>query len=173
MTSSNGNILCVTSPLWRESNGCRRWRGALVFSMMYARTNGLSNSQGAGDLRRHAAHCDVNIMIRAGFSCFCDNTQVHTNVCNSLAPGRRGSNFESVISEQRLRIKIMSTSCEIALRWMPQNLTDDYSTLVQVMAWCLIQHVHYFDVTWVLMRFKSPAHRLCFHQLVQATDDNK
>ena len=27
-------------------------------------------------------------------------------------------------------------SYEIALRWMPQDLTDDKSTLVQVMAWC-------------------------------------
>ena len=27
-------------------------------------------------------------------------------------------------------------SYEIALRWMPQDLTDDESTLVQGMAWC-------------------------------------
>ena len=27
-------------------------------------------------------------------------------------------------------------SCELALRWMPHDLTDDNSTLVQVMAWC-------------------------------------
>ena len=33
-------------------------------------------------------------------------------------------------------IKLMSTSCEIALRWMPQNTFDDKSTLVQVMTLC-------------------------------------
>ena len=27
-------------------------------------------------------------------------------------------------------------SCEIALRWLSLDLTDDKSTLVQVMAWC-------------------------------------
>ena len=31
--------------------------------------------------------------------------------------------------------KYMGT-CEIALRWMTQNISDDKSTLVQVMAWC-------------------------------------
>ena len=33
------------------------------------------------------------------------------------------------------RIKLMSTSCKIVLRSVPQNLTDVKSTLVQVMAW--------------------------------------
>ena len=32
---------------------------------------------------------------------------------------------------------------EIALRWMPLDLTDDKSTLVQVMAWCRQQ-----AITW-------------------------
>ena len=33
-------------------------------------------------------------------------------------------------------IKILSIFYEIAIRWMPQHLTDHQSTLVQVMAWC-------------------------------------
>ena len=45
-----------------------------------------------------------------------------------------------------LQIKLMSTSREIGLRWMPQNIFDNKSALVQVMAsgngqlhsaWCL------------------------------------
>ena len=35
-----------------------------------------------------------------------------------------------------LQIYILSDSCEIGLRWVPQNPIDDYSTLVQAMAWC-------------------------------------
>ena len=31
---------------------------------------------------------------------------------------------------------VAEVSHEIALRWMPQDLTDDKSALVQVMAWC-------------------------------------
>ena len=35
-------------------------------------------------------------------------------------------------------------SCELALRWMSLHLTDDKSTLVQVMAWCRQQEA----ITW-------------------------
>ena len=36
----------------------------------------------------------------------------------------------------------------IALRWMPQDLTDDKSTLVQVMAWCRQATSHYLGQCW-------------------------
>ena len=39
-------------------------------------------------------------------------------------------------------------SYEIALRWMPQALTDDKSTLVQVMAWCRQATSHYLSQCW-------------------------
>ena len=39
-------------------------------------------------------------------------------------------------------------SYEIALRWMPQDLTDDKSTLVQVMAWCRQATSHYLSQCW-------------------------
>ena len=39
-------------------------------------------------------------------------------------------------------------SYEIALRWMPQDLTDDRSTLVQVMAWCRQATSHYLSQCW-------------------------
>ena len=41
-----------------------------------------------------------------------------------------------------------SISCEIALRWMPLDLTDDKSTLVQVMAWCRQATNHYLGQCW-------------------------
>ena len=37
----------------------------------------------------------------------------------------------------------IDTRCEIALGWIPQNLTDDKSTLVHVLAWC-----HQATVQW-------------------------
>ena len=42
----------------------------------------------------------------------------------------------------------MDTSCEIALRWTPQNCTNDKSTLVQVMAWCSQATSHYLSQCW-------------------------
>ena len=39
-------------------------------------------------------------------------------------------------------------SNEIALRWMPLDLTDDKSTLVQVMAWCRQAASHYLNQCW-------------------------
>ena len=39
-------------------------------------------------------------------------------------------------------------SYEISLRWMPLDLTDDKSTLVQVMAWCRQATSHYLSQCW-------------------------
>ena len=62
MTSSNGNIFrVVTGPLCGEFTG-DRWRGALMFSLIHAWINDWLNNRGAGDLRRHRAHCDVIVM---------------------------------------------------------------------------------------------------------------
>ena len=41
-----------------------------------------------------------------------------------------------------------SISCEIALRWMSLDLTDDKLTLVQVMAWCRQATSHYLSQCW-------------------------
>ena len=38
------------------------WRGALMFSLIWAWTNGWVNKRDAGDLRRHRAHYDVSVM---------------------------------------------------------------------------------------------------------------
>ena len=39
-----------------------RWRGALMFSLIYAWIKGWVNNREAGDLRRHCAHYDVTVM---------------------------------------------------------------------------------------------------------------
>ena len=67
---------------------------------------------------------------------------------NSLAPGRYGSNFENVSWRHMLQMKFMSSSGELALRWMPQNTFDDKSILAQVMAWCRQATSHYLSQCW-------------------------
>ena len=47
-----------------------------------------------------------------------------------------------------------SISSEIALRWKSENLTEDKSTLVQVMAWCRQATSHYLSQCWP--RSQSP-----------------
>ena len=64
----------------------------------------------------------------------------------SLTPGR-SSNFKRITSEHTLRIKFISTSCEIALGSMSQN-TFDKSTFVQVMVWCRQATSHYLNQCW-------------------------
>ena len=71
MTSSNGNIFRVTGPLCGESTSHRnspltkgQWRGALIFSLICAWINRWANNWDAGDLGRHRAHYDVNVMER-------------------------------------------------------------------------------------------------------------
>ena len=39
-----------------------QWRGALMFSLIYARINGWANIRKVGDLRHHRAHYDVTVM---------------------------------------------------------------------------------------------------------------
>ena len=67
---------------------------------------------------------------------------------NSLAPGRFQFNFRKVL----FKLTLVNGGCgifyEIALRWMPQDLTNDKSTLVQVMAWCRQATSHYLTQCW-------------------------
>ena len=80
----------------------------------------------------------------------CRTTSMMTKIynINSLAPGRFEQNFRSLI------FKLISVNdgwgipCKIALRWMPLDLTDDKSTLVQVMAWCCQATSHYLSQCW-------------------------
>ena len=69
MTSSNGNIFCVTGALCGEFTG-RRWipptkaSNAELWCFLWSAPwiNGWVNNREAGDLRRHRAHHDVTLM---------------------------------------------------------------------------------------------------------------
>ena len=68
-------IFRVTGPLWGETTGHRwlfpqkgQWRGALIFSLICAWTNGWANNRDAGNLRLHCAHYDVTVMVQGSHS---------------------------------------------------------------------------------------------------------
>ena len=56
-------------------------------------------------------------------------------IMNSLAPGRSECDSKNATFNLVLLIGILRSSHGNALRWMPQDLTDDKSTLVQIRAW--------------------------------------
>ena len=64
---------------------------------------------------------------------------------NSLAPGGFENIFQNVFFKLISWIDTLSNSCETVLRRMPQNPSDDKSTLVQVMAWCRQATSHYLS----------------------------
>ena len=85
---------------------------------------------------------DWNLIIQ-DHSCICQVPRV-----NSLAPGKIEWNFRSLIFQIISVIDGWGISCELALRWMSLDLTDDKSTLVQVMAWCRQATSYYLSQCW-------------------------
>ena len=67
---------------------------------------------------------------------------------NSLAPGKFEWNFRYLIFQIISVIDGWGISCELALRWMSLDLSDNKSTLVQVMAWCRQATSHYLNQCW-------------------------
>ena len=84
-----------------------------------------------------------------------------THYLNSLAPGRFESMFRYTFwgnfSNWWPRYPVIDDQvipCGIVLWWLLLNLTDDKSTLVQVMAWCRQATSHYLSQCW--LRSMSP-----------------
>ena len=76
---------------------------------------------------------------------------------NSFTPGKCGFHLKLAIFKLISRRDIFGISCEIELRQMPQNLTNEKSTLVQVMAWCHEATSHYLS---------QCGPELCHHNMV-------
>ena len=55
---------------------------------------------------------------------------------------------KNAIFNLALLIGILKSSYDNVFRWMPQDLTDDKSTMVQVMAWCRQATSHYLNQRW-------------------------
>ena len=56
--------------------------------------------------------------------------------------------LKNVILNLASLIGIFKSSYDNVLRWMPQDLIDDKSTLVQVMVWCRQAPSHYLNQCW-------------------------
>ena len=69
-------------------------------------------------------------------------------VSHHLTPGKPGCHFKTAVFNLVLLIGIFTSSKDNALRWMPLDLTDGKSTLVQVMAWCRQATSHYLSQCW-------------------------
>ena len=67
---------------------------------------------------------------------------------NSLWPGRCEYDSKNVIFNLVLLTGIFKSSYDSVRRWMPHDLTDDKSTLVQVMAWYRQATSHYLNQCW-------------------------
>ena len=67
---------------------------------------------------------------------------------NSLETWRYGSNFKCITFKLIIQNRSFGIWCEIALRWIPQNFTNEKSTLLQVMAWCHQATSHYLSWCW-------------------------
>ena len=68
---------------------------------------------------------------------------------NSLAPGRSERDSKNIIFNLVLLIGIFRSPYVNCFWRMPQDLTDDKSALVQVMAWCRQATSHYLSQCWI------------------------
>ena len=62
--------------------------------------------------------------------------------------------FKNIVFNLTLLISIFKSSYDNVLWLMPQDLTDDKSTLVQILAWCRQATSHYLNQCWP--RFPTP-----------------
>ena len=100
-----------------------------------------------GQLRGKCFH----LMTSSWLTKFCDTTPCHKATIGCLTHWPLGKfewNFRYLIFQIISVIDGWGISCELALRWMSLDLTDDKSTLVQVMAWCRQATSHYLSQWW-------------------------
>ena len=99
-----------------------QWRGALMFSLIYARIHDWANNREAGDLRRHRAHYDVIIM-------------TYWRLLNTLWPRQNDrqcphDNFKCIFVNENKWILI-----KISLRFVSKSPMNNIPALVHIMAW--------------------------------------
>ena len=86
---------------------------------------------------------------------------------NPLARWRSGCNTELAFFKFISWADILGISYKIVIMWMPQDLTDDWLTLTQVMACCLTAPRHYLNQCWLISKVCG------INQKVLAWDDLK
>ena len=92
----------------------------------------------------------------------------------SLTPGRVEWKFRQVIFKLISVINGWGIFCEMTPRRMSLDLTDDKSTLVQVMAWCRQAKSHCLSQYWpssICRHLASLGHNELIHPKYQGQDD--
>ena len=132
-----------------------QWRGALMFSLICAWTNGWTNTRNVGDLRCHRAHYDVTVMI-ISTNCVCGIVYLRVSTAflwNALHPssrtdnvhpcwlthwGRRRQNDRHFADDTFKRIFLIENvriSIKISLKFVLKSPIDNIPALFQIMAW--------------------------------------
>ena len=120
-----------------------QWRGALMFSLIYARINTWVNNRDAGDLRRHCAHYDAIVMIEG-----LTPLVIHISVSlmkspcihiyliqclNTLRPRQDGCLFADVILKCIFLNLNSWIPYKISWKYVAWRLIDNKPSMVQIM----------------------------------------
>ena len=143
---------------WKHSPHKGQWRGALMFSLIYAWINDRVNNREAGGLRRQRGHYDViviaslwhgnmvftSVFVNVSLSCSAapNNarpsvlTMLPTNVCfNTLRPRQNRCLFADDIFKCIFLNENVWISIQITLKFVPMGPINNIPSLVQIMAW--------------------------------------
>ena len=111
-----------------------QWRRALVFSLIFAWTNGWVNNRDAGDLRHHCTHYDVTVMKQAQNMVLSNGRRYNTYI-DGLVQEKRNSS--ALAMELRLSCTnpliyfligrdLVQTLIESSLQGAIQNVISSY-----------------------------------------------
>ena len=149
MTSSNGNLFRVTSPLWGGFPHKGQWRGALTYFFYLRRNKRLSKQSSRrwsgtpyGSLWRQCNELGHRWIITSHrnitYTCprlIFSFSLVKGVLVNSSLPGQNGchladDSFKCLSLDEKARISIT-----FSLKFVPKGQINNISALVQIMAW--------------------------------------
>ena len=99
------------------------------------------------------------------------------HLINSLTPGRCGWDFKSIIFTLIIQNNSLDTCCEIALRGLPQSLTNEKSRLIQapdskpLLGQCWSRSMLLYGVTRPVTHWGRVTH-VCISKLTIIVSDN-
>ena len=118
-----------------------------VITRLLPLTNYISGTENETQ-RALLGHTNGNIEMRSPSAAAMLTVVAAATIVRFPPVGRCGCNFKITIFKPIPLTDILCTACKIVVRWIPQNSTDDKSTLVQVMAWCRQATSHYLSQCW-------------------------
>ena len=106
-----------------------QWRGALMFSLIYAWTNDWVNNREAGDLRRQHGHYDVIVMDR-----------LHFTPRQSALSLWKGQHTNNKTNQRVANLSIDNDANVMFLNIVPWYTIGDNAEIVQMMVGCQTNH---------------------------------